>query len=254
MRIAATPAAPSSLAAPAADRPVAAATTVLVVDDDPRMRHLLEVILQGAGYAVAQAGDGDEAIRMLDRVHHELVVLDLMMPRMSGLEALRRLRVAGDTSGVLVLTAASEDAVLVEALDAGADDYLTKPFAPRVLLARLRALARRTARAETRPAEAEQRGPVALDPQTHEAHVDGRRVALSPTEYALLRTLMRGVGRVFSADELLGQVWGPSYVGQDDIVRANIYRLRRKLEREPSQPHYIRGRRGVGYYFSPHDD
>jgi len=253
MRTAETPAARSSLAAPAADRPIAA-TTVLVVDDDPRMRHLLEVILLGAGYAVAQAGDGDAAIQMLDRVRPELMILDLMMPRMTGLEALRRLRAAGDTSGVLVLTAAGEDSALIEALDAGADDYLTKPFAPRVLLARLRALARRTARAEPRPAEAEQRGPVALDPQTHEAHVEGRRVALSPTEYALLRTLMRGMGRVFSTDELLGQVWGPSYLGQDDIVRANIYRLRRKLEREPSQPHYIRARRGVGYYFTPQDD
>jgi DNA-binding response OmpR family regulator len=224
---------------------------VLVVDDDRRMRHLLEVILRNAGYTVALADDGDAVPGMVERVRPDVIVLDLMMPRVSGLEALRALRAAGEEVAILVLTAAGEDAMLVEALDTGADDYVLKPFVARVLLARLRALARRTRSAVRDLNDSESVADVVLDPATHEASVSGRRVALSPTEYSLLRTLMRGAGQVFSSDELLSRVWGPSYVGEDEILRANIYRLRRKLEPEPGSRQYIRGRRGVGYFFSP---
>jgi DNA-binding response OmpR family regulator len=212
----------------------------------------MEVLLRNAGYTVAMADDGDAVPGMVERVRPDLIVLDLMMPQVSGLEALRALRAAGEDVPVVVLTAAGEDAMLVEALDAGADDYVIKPFAARVLLARLRAVIRRTRSAVRGPTDNESDADMVLDPVTHEACVNGQRVALSPTEYSLLRTLMRGAGEVFSTDELLSRVWGPSYVGEDEIVRANIYRLRRKLEREPATPRYIRGRRGVGYFFSPH--
>jgi two-component system response regulator MtrA len=230
------------------------AASVLVVDDDPRMRHLLEVVLKNAGYNVVLAGDGEQAVRAVRRICPDLVLMDLLLPRAPGLEVLRAVRAADDALGIIILTAAAEHDLMVDALEAGADDYLVKPFVPRVLVARVRAVLRRAARPVAQPTAGERVGAVALDPMTQHACLNGRRVALTPTEFALLRTLMRGVGRVFSSDDLLSRVWGPSYLGQDDIIRANIYRLRRKLERVPSQPQLILGRRGVGYYFNPGGD
>jgi DNA-binding response OmpR family regulator len=230
----------------------AARATVLVVDDDARNLHLVTSVLERAGFSVLQAEDGDVVVKLVRAHEPDLVVLDLMMRRVSGLEALRALRQAGLDVGVVILTGAGEEDVALQAFAAGADDYVTKPFPARVLIARLKAVLRRARRASPHdPAEPQERvGDVALDPLTHHAIVEGRSVPLSPTEYQLLRTLMRGAGRVFTATDLLTRVWGREYVGQDEIVRANIYRLRRKLERVPSQPRYIRGRRGVGYHFA----
>jgi two-component system KDP operon response regulator KdpE len=186
---------------------------------------------------------------MVRRHRPDVVLLDLKMARMSGLEALQGLRSAGEDLGVIILSAAGEEALVLAAFEAGADDYVTKPFMIRVLLARLRAVLKRSVRA---PADAATEGTaVTLEPRTHHASVEGRRVALSPKEYELLRTLIRGSGHVFTSDELLARVWGEAYVGQDEIVRANIYRLRQKLEPLPSQPRYIIGRRGVGYSLAP---
>jgi DNA-binding response OmpR family regulator len=179
------------------------------------------------------------------RVQPDLVLLDLKMERVGGIDALRALRVHNEEVAVVVLSAAGEESLVLEAFEAGADDYITKPFLVRVLLARLRAVLKRATRSAK---EDRASGPFRLDPQTHHANLDGRSVALSPKEYELLRALVRGEGRVFTADELLALVWGAEYVGQDEIVRANIYRLRQKLEPEPSEPRYILGRRGVGYY------
>jgi DNA-binding response OmpR family regulator len=220
--------------------------TVLVVDDDARLRHLVEVLLSNNGFTVESADDGDALLRMVHKVRPDLVLLDLKMERVSGLDALRALRSAGEEVGVIILTAAGEEKLVVEAFEAGADDYVTKPFPVRVLLARLRAVLKRSQRSRPGTSDGD-RGPFVLDAQTHQALVDGRRVALSPREYELLRALMRGQGRVFTSDELLAEVWGQAYVGQDEIVRANIYRLRQKLEPERRQPRYILGRRGVGY-------
>ena len=220
--------------------------SVLVVDDDPRLRHLVEVVLRGDGYHVESIDDGDAVVSTVRRVQPDLVLLDLKMERVGGIAALRALRAHNEDVGVIILSAAGEEALVLEAFAAGADDYITKPFLVRVLLARLRAVlkrARRSPKSSGAPG-----GPFVLDPQTHHATLGGRSVALSPKEYQLLRTLVRGEGRVFTADELLAQVWGAEYVGQDEIVRANIYRLRQKLEPEPSEPRYILGRRGVGYY------
>jgi two-component system alkaline phosphatase synthesis response regulator PhoP len=222
--------------------------TVLVVDDDQRLRHLVEVVLQNNGFKVEFAEDGDALLPMVRRHRPDVVLLDLKMARMSGLEALQGLRSAGEDLGVIILSAAGEEALVLAAFEAGADDYVTKPFMIRVLLARLRAVLKRSVRA---PADAGTEGNgVTLEPRTHHASVEGRRVALSPKEYELLRTLIRGSGHVFTSDELLARVWGEAYVGQDEIVRANIYRLRQKLEPRPSKPRYIQGRRGVGYYLA----
>ena len=223
--------------------------TVLVVDDDQRLRHLVEVILKSNGFKVEFAEDGDALLPMVRHHRPDLVLLDVNMVRRSGLEALRELRSAGEEVGVVMLSAAGEEALVLAAFEAGADDYITKPFLVRVLLARVRAILRRSLRPGDVETAVEASG-VMVDPLTHYATVEGRRVALSPREYELLRTLIRGSGRVFTSDELLERVWGPAYVGQDEIVRANIYRLRQKLEPQPSAPRYILGRRGVGYYLT----
>jgi DNA-binding response OmpR family regulator len=222
------------------------------VDDDPRLRQLVGTILRRAGFGVLEAEDGDAVADLVRDRQPDLVVLDLRMQRVSGLEALRALRAEGQHMGVIILTAADEEELLVTAFEAGADDYVTKPFSPRALLARVKALLRRARGDGTHNKQTggERVGGVSLDPLTHYAWIGGRSVALTPTEYQLLQTLMRGVGHVYTAADLLVRVWGPSYVGQDEIVRANIYRLRRKLEPIPREPRYIRSRPGVGYYFA----
>jgi DNA-binding response OmpR family regulator len=226
--------------------------TILVVDDDPGLRRLLGTVLRGAGFGVIDTDDGDTVANLVREHHPDLVVLDLKMQRVSGLEALRALRQAGQNVGVIILTASGEDDLMVTAFEVGADDYVTKPFAPRVLLARVKALLRRARvdGADNQPTGGERVGEVSLDPLTHYACVAGHSVPLSPTEYHLLQTLMRGVGHVFTPADLLARVWGPSYAGQDEIVRANIYRLRHKVEPVPKEPRYIRSRPGVGYYFA----
>jgi DNA-binding response OmpR family regulator len=225
--------------------------TVLVVDDDQRLRHLVEVVLQNNGFLVEFAEDGDALLPMVRRHRPDVVLLDLKMARMSGIEALQGLRSAGEDLGVIILTAAGDEALILAAFEAGADDYVTKPFMIRVLLARVRAVLKRSVRTwPDADGETEANG-VTIEPLTHHASVEGRRVALSPKEYELLRTLIRGSGHVFTSDELLARIWGEAYLGQDEIVRANIYRLRQKLEPRPSKPRYIIGRRGVGYYLAP---
>ena len=224
--------------------------TVLVVDDDQRLRHLVEVVLQNNGFKVEFADDGDALLPMVRRHRPDVVLLDLKMARMSGIEALQGLRSAGEDLGVIILSAAGEEALIVAAFEAGADDYVIKPFMIRVLLARMRAVIKRSAGARAEADGETDATGVTLEPSTHYASVEGRRVALSPKEYELLRTLMRGSDHVFTSDELLARVWGEAYVGQDEIVRANIYRLRQKLEPRPREPRYIIGRRGVGYYLA----
>ena len=211
----------------------------------------MQAVLRADGFGVLCASDGDIVVDMVRRHQPDAVVLDLNMPRVTGLEALRAVRSAGEDLPVIILTGLSDEERIVDAFAAGADDYVVKPFPRRILLARLRAVVRRreTAAVEDGELAQDRVGEVELDPRTHEARVRGQPVRLSPTEYHLLRTLMSGGGRVFSPDELLARVWGPTYVGQDDIVRANIYRLRHKLEPNPAHPRYLRGRRGAGYYF-----
>src|SRR6266550_3921640 len=198
--------------------------TVLVVDDDQRLRHLAEVVLQNNGFKVEFAEDGDALLPMVRRHRPDVVLLDLKMARVSGLEALTALRAAGEDVGVIILSAVGEEAMVLAAFEAGADDYVTKPFMVRVLLARLRAVLKRSARASCDADAGNAASGVALEPLTHNASVGGRRVPLSPKEYELLRTLIRGSGHVFTSDELLARIWGDGYAGQDQIVRANIYR------------------------------
>ena len=227
---------------------------LLVIDDDPALRQCLGVALEMAGYHVAFASDG---VDLLDRVAREqphLLVLDVVMPRVDGLEALRALREAGSSLPVILLTARDEDADKIAGFEAGADDYLVKPFNTRELVFRVAALLRRVRPASPAPSPAALVvGSLRVLPSQHAASVGDRQVSLTRTEYALLLTLARSAGNVFAPADLLTRVWGPAYRDQTEILRTNIYRLRQKLEDDPRQPRYVRTRPGVGYYLSADD-
>jgi DNA-binding response OmpR family regulator len=219
---------------------------VLVADDDRRMRALVRWALEGEGYEVYEAADGAEAERLATERLPHLVVLDVVMPYLPGLDLLRRWRSRRVDVSVIVLTAFGDDDSVAEALEAGADDYLTKPFRTRELVARVNAVLRRTQGWGLGDALMSV-GDVRLDLAGRRVIVGERVIPLSKTELALLRELMGSPGRVFAAEELLAKVWGPEYRGDAEILRTNIYRLRRKLNRE----HFLGSRPGAGYFVSP---
>ena len=224
---------------------------LLVVDDDPGLREFVGVTLRLEGYRIVFAADAEELPQRIQDEQPELVIMDLVMPGRSGLEALKELRAEGCDLPVIMLTARDEDEDKLAAFQAGADDYLVKPFNARELVARVAAVLRRA-----RPAtDAESGGaivvgPLRLVPGRHTARMADRDISLTRTEYALLLALARAAGRVFTPAELLTRVWGAEYRDQTEILRTNIYRLRQKLEADPRQPRYLRTRQGVGYYLA----
>ena len=225
---------------------------LLVVDDDPALRQFIGVTLAIEGYDVAFAADGEGLVERIERERPHLVVLDIVMPGLSGLDALRQVRAAGQTVPVILLTGRDEDADKIEGFDAGAADYLGKPFNTRELVVRVAAVLRRAgaAAASVAGSAAVAVGGLRLLPSQHAASVGERQVNLTRTEYALLLTLARSAGRVFTPADLLTRVWGPEYRDQAEILRTNIYRLRQKIEADPKEPKYLRTRAGVGYYLS----
>jgi DNA-binding response OmpR family regulator len=217
--------------------------TVLVVDDEPLIVELVRGYLQREGMTVLVAGDGPAALELTRREAPDVVVLDLMLPGLDGVEVCRQLRTFSDAY-VLMLTARSEEIDRVVGLSVGADDYLVKPFSPRELVARIRALLRRprtTAVAASFP-EA-----LAVDQARHEVRVDGEPIELTPTEFSLLATLARDPGLVLSRQQLLDEVWGVDYVADDHLVDVHVANLRRKLGDDPDAPRFIETVRGVGY-------
>lgn len=233
---------------------MATVATVLVVDDEERLRQLLYGYLAQAGFSVLLAADGLQALD-LARVHRpDLVVLDLMLPGLDGLEVCRRLRTFSDAY-VLMLTARAEELDRVVGLEVGADDYVIKPFSPRELVARIRAMLRRPRTDEQheslasvlREPEALVLGSLRIDDIRHEVTLDGTLLILTTTEYALLTTLATHPGRVFTRAQLLAQVWGADYFGDDHVVDVHIANLRRKFGDEPGRPRMIETVRGVGY-------
>jgi DNA-binding response OmpR family regulator len=209
--------------------------TILLVEDASDLAQVVARELEASGYAVLVAGDGVTALQLHEREQPALVILDWMLPQLDGLAVLRRIRQAAATP-VLMLTARGEETDRVLGLEVGADDYLTKPFSTRELIARVRALLRRdelirqTLSAD-REGSGEQisRGPLRLDPAAHQATLDGETLDLSPTEFALLHLLLRSPGRAFSRSYLLDTVWQESYVGGDRSVDNAVLRLRKKL-------------------------
>jgi two-component system response regulator MprA len=225
-----------------------ASTSVLLADDDPRLRQFLELELQEEGYAVRSFSDGIGALTEIRQQPPDLVILDWMLPDLSGVEVCKRLRSTGLHLPVLMLTGRDAVADRVQALDAGADDYLVKPFSIEELLARLRALARRSPAGGGGQAASEvlQLEDLQLDLASHEVSRGGVAVQLSRTEFQLLQCLMAGAGRVQSRESLLERVWGESFVGDANVLDVYVRYLRRKLE-PPGQPTLIQTVRGVGF-------
>ncbi|MFK3979829.1 response regulator [Micromonospora sp. NPDC050397] len=225
-------------------------TRVLVVDDEPQILRALRINLRARRYEVAVAADGADALRLAASQHPDLVVLDLGLPDMDGVDVIRGLR--GWTNiPIIVLSgrAGSQDKVL--ALDAGADDYVTKPFGVDELLARVRAVTRRTAGAgETVSSAVVGRYVVDLAARTVRSD-DGREVRLTPTEWHLLEILVRNPGRLVSQRQLLHDVWGPQYQSETNYLRQYMAQLRRKLEDDPARPRHLLTEPGMGYRFQP---
>ncbi|MBC9732554.1 response regulator transcription factor [Nocardioides marmotae] len=226
--------------------PPTAKPRVLVVDDDKAVRESLRRSLEFNGYEVATANDGAEALAAIGRVSPDVVVMDVMMPRLDGIEATRALRAAGNDVPVLVLTARDAVGDRVEGLDAGADDYLTKPFALAELLARLRALLRRVVPAEDDPDEVLSFADLSMDVATREVRRGDRLIELTRTEFTLLEMFLRRPRRVLERSFILEEVWGYDFPTTANSLEVYVGYLRRKTEAE-GEPRLIHTVRGVGY-------
>jgi DNA-binding response OmpR family regulator len=228
-------------------------STVLVVDDEQRLRDLVRGYLEHEGFTVLAAADGQVALQLVRQHAPEVVVLDLMLPGLDGLEVCRRLRSFSDAY-VIMLTAKAEEIDRIVGLEVGADDYVTKPFSPRELIARVRAVLRRPRRGTSTTATTSplprRFGDLTIDQERHEVALLGQPIGMTALEYALLTTLAAHPGRVFTRDQLLEQVWGTDYFGDDHVVDVHIANLRKKLGDEPSAPAYIETVRGAGYRFA----
>lgn len=226
--------------------------TILVVDDEPRYVHLLEVNLVTEGYLVRGAANGQEAVEAVAAARPDLILLDIMMPVMDGFTACERIR-EFSTIPIIMLTAKGEERDRVRGLDAGADDYIVKPFSAQELLARVRAVLRRAERQEIagfhqpvfRHHELEMNLPRA------QVTCGGREVSLTATEYHLLQTLAAAIGRVLTSEELLTGVWGPEYRDDKEILWVCLSRLRQKIEPDPKDPIHIVTKQGLGYLMPP---
>jgi DNA-binding response OmpR family regulator len=219
---------------------------ILVVDDEPAVREALERILRLDGFEVALACDGREAVRSQAAAPADAVLLDVLMPGLDGLEVCRRMRDTGDRTPVLMLTARDEIGDRVAGLEAGADDYLTKPFAPKELSARIRALLRRIRPSATGHARLAF-GDLELIPDEGKVLRDGIEVHLTKTEFRLLCELAESPGKVLSREALLDKVWGYDYFGDGRLVDVHVRRLRTKVEADPANPRHVVTVRGLGY-------
>jgi DNA-binding response OmpR family regulator len=222
--------------------------TILIVDDEPRLLSLMEAYLQKEGFRVAKARDGCQALDAAREREPDLIVLDIMMPEMDGYEFMRRHRKDHDTP-IILLTAKVEEDEKVVGLEMGADDYITKPFQPRELVARIRAVLRRVERSGSHAAVL-QHGDLTLDRLEHRVDVGGQRVHLTPSEFGILASLMSAPGRVFSRMELLESLQGEAFEGYERSVDVHIKNLRAKIEPDPRSPRYIETVYGVGYRLS----
>jgi DNA-binding response OmpR family regulator len=219
---------------------------VLVVDDDPTVSDVVRRYLEHAGFAVTLAADGPAALRAYSAQRPDLVVLDLMLPGLDGLEVCRRLRARPDEVPIVMLTALGEEADRVLGLQLGADDYVTKPFSPRELVLRVQSVLRRAARTPTTHVEMLVDGGLEVDPSRRVARLRGEELALTVREFDLLVFLMRHPGRAFRRAELLENVWGWTF-GDQSTVTVHMRRLREKVEDDPANPRRIMTVWGVGY-------
>jgi two-component system KDP operon response regulator KdpE len=223
---------------------------ILVVDDEPQITRVLKTTLSSHGYGVRTASDGDDAIQLMKDWTPDLVITDLRMPNLGGLELCRQIRTKSRVP-IIVLSVKGEERIKVDALDAGADDYVTKPFGINELLARVRAALRRAAAPEEPDAQLIEAGDFRIDVPAHSVRVKGREVHLTPKEFDLLVHLAKHAGRVLTHRALLIAVWGANSVEQPEYLRVFVGHLRKKLEPDETSPRYIQTEPWVGYRFEP---
>ena len=227
---------------------------ILVVDDEPTLLQSVRAYLEQEGYQVRTAPHGRAALQEIRAFEPDLIVLDIMLPELDGLEVLRRLR-RGDVAPalrdvyVIMLTARADEMDRVVGLELGADDYVTKPFSPRELVARVKASLRRVGGADGRQREQYIFRRLRLDPNGRQVWKEGEEVELTPIEFDLLHALVRNAGRVLSREQLVEQVWGADYYGDERVVDVHVGRLRKKIETDPAEPELIETVWGTGYRF-----
>ena len=222
-------------------------TRILIIEDEDSYRDATSFMLRKEGFDVVTAADGAEGLAEFDKVGADLVLLDLMMPGIPGVEVCRQLRARGNVAIVMV-TARDSEVDKVVGLELGADDYVTKPFSHRKLVARIRAVLRRGQDMVLLPEVVEVSG-VRIDVERHQVNVDGQDVRLALREFELLELLLRNAGRVMTRGQLIDRIWGSDYVGDTKTLDVHIKRLRSKIERDPSNPQRLVTVRGLGYKF-----
>lgn len=232
-------------------------TTILTADDDPQLLRLIARNLELEDYQVLVASDGQQALEQIEQHVPELVLLDVMMPRMDGFTVCQRVREFSAVP-IIIVTARGQDQDKVRGLDLGADDYLTKPFSIEELLARVRAVLRRAHFTASEQAHAMHTtttiGELSIDFAQHLVTMGAREIELTPTEYRILAYLAQNSGRVMTQDLLLEHIWGTEYVGEGHMLQVNINRLRHKIEPDPMHPRYILTKVGIGYLLAARPD
>ncbi len=231
-------------------------TTVLTADDDPQLLRLVARNLELEDYQVLVASDGQQALEQIEQHAPDLVLLDVMMPRMDGFTVCQRVREFSAVP-IIIVTARGQDQDKVRGLDLGADDYLTKPFSIEELLARVRAVLRRahfTASEQAHTMRAATIGDLTIEYAQHLVTMGAREIELTPTEYRILAYLAQNSGRVMTQDLLLEHIWGTEYVGEGHMLQVNINRLRHKIEPDPMHPRYILTKVGIGYLLAARPD
>jgi two-component system KDP operon response regulator KdpE len=222
---------------------------ILVVDDESSIRHVLRVTLAALGFGVTEATTGEEAIALVQQSRYDAVLLDINMPGMGGMDTCREIRRVAPRLAILMLTIRDGQDDKVEALDAGADDYVTKPFHMRELTARVRAAVRRSRSVTEAPDDSIRIGEIVLEQSRRTVFKAGRRIHLTPKEFDLLHFLMLNAGRPIAHNKLLSAVWGQEYSGEMEYLRTFIHQLRKKLEDDPSRPTYVLTESWFGYRF-----
>ncbi len=224
---------------------------VLILEDEENIRSFVVINLKRAGYDVVEAGTGHEALHKLQQFPDiGVAILDIMLPDMDGFEVCRRIRAGNKKMGVIMLTARTQEMDKVTGLMTGADDYVTKPFSPAELTARIDALFRRVGGENFTPDELLQQGPFVLNTRNRSVEKNGTRIRLTQVEYAIVKLFMLNPGRALSREDILTSVWGREYEGELKIVDVNIRRLRIKIEDDPTEPTYITTVWGFGYKWS----
>ncbi|ARJ37990.1 DNA-binding response regulator [Sporosarcina sp. P21c] len=222
---------------------------ILIVEDEQSIQKLLEFTLQQAGYITVLANDGEEAVEKVLDEHPDLILLDLMLPKIDGIEVCRMLRKENIETPIIMLTAKGEEMDKIVGLEMGADDYMTKPFSPREVAARVRAVLRRTGERNPMKEKKLVAGQLTVYPERLEVYLDEKPLEFTPKEFELLVYFMKHPNRVFSRDQLLQAVWNYEFAGDSRIVDVHVSHLRDKIEENTRKPRYIKTMRGVGYKF-----